>query len=63
MALGVTPVDLRNNLIASQEDTVDPHWLDGVFARVATAGGIENYLAQNAVVQSDLAALRAQALD
>lgn len=63
LALGVSPSDVAKDFQENQEDEVDPHLLDGLFARVAAAGGIDPYLQKHSVSSSDVERLRAQALE
>jgi hypothetical protein len=53
----------RTGLLTNQDTNMDPRWLDGVFARIRTSGGIDAYSEKYSVARSDLALLRAQALD
>lgn len=63
LALGVSPADVARDFAENQTDAADPHLLDGLFARVNEAGGVEPYLARHSVSPSDLERLRSQALE
>jgi protein-tyrosine phosphatase len=63
LAIGVTPDDVAFDLANNQTESQDPGRLNGVFSRIANAGGIEKYLAANGVARPDIESLQAQALD
>lgn len=63
LSLGVSPLDVASDFANNQEVGADPTWLDGVFAKVAAAGGIDAYLQMHAVAQADVESLRLQALN
>jgi hypothetical protein len=63
LAIGVTPDDVAFDLANNQSESQDPGRLNGVFSRIANAGGIEKYLAANGVVRTDIESLQVQALD
>lgn len=63
LSLSVPTTEIANDFANNQEVGLDPHWLDGVFTKVASTGGIEAYLMSHGVAAADLASLRAQALE
>ncbi len=63
LAIGVKPDDVAFDLARNQSETKHPGQLNGVFSRIANAGGIEKYLAANGVARTDIESLQAQALD
>jgi len=63
LALGVAQTDVARDFAENQADGADPRLLDGLFARVTEAGGVEPYLARHSVSPSDLERLRSQALE
>ena len=63
LALGVSTTDVARDFAENQAGEVDPHLLDGLFERVAAAGGVEAYLKRHSVSPSDVERLRAQALE
>lgn len=63
LALGVSTTDVARDFAENQAGEVDPHLLDGLFERVAAAGGVEAYLQRHSVSPSDVERLRAQALE
>ena len=63
LALGVSQADVAKDFAENQDDGVDPGLLDGLFARVSAAGGIDRYLRQHSVSPSDIDQLRMNALE
>lgn len=63
LSLGVPAEDVAADFQTNQATTVEPHWLDDLFARVAARGGIDEYLAAHSVARKDIESLRSQALE
>ncbi len=63
MALGVAPEDALRDFVENQDVAVEASWIDGVFARIDHAGGIDAYLDGQGVPASVRESLRAAALE
>lgn len=63
LTLGVPAKDIIDDFANNQEVGIDPQWLDGVFARVDAAGGIDAYLGAHKVAATNIASLRTQAIE
>ena len=63
LSLGVPQDQVVADFEINQEADVDAAWLDGVLDRIEQAGGIESYLQSHGVTETQLATLRAAALE
>lgn len=63
LAVGVSPSEVAGDFANNQAAGADPKWLDGIFARIATSGGIDAYLQAHSVDRADVDSLREQALE